>query len=103
DFSQPAFQQLLRNALRWGAETDELVATYRYHKAPANAPPPFDRQHLVDLLSPLVMDDGTECASPSDWYEKRRPELLRHWTNILGRLEPSAEQKEEWIGDISQV
>ena len=103
DFTQPAFQQLLRNALRWGAETDEPVATTRYHEAPQNAPSPFDRQHEVDLLSPLVMEDGTECASPSDWYEKRRPELLRHWTNILGRLEPSARQKEEWIGDISRV
>ncbi len=37
-----------------------------------------------------------------EWFEKRRPELLRTWTTILGKLGPSPEDR-KWFGDITQA
>ncbi|HWB99635.1 MAG TPA: dienelactone hydrolase family protein, partial [Bryobacteraceae bacterium] len=40
--------------------------------------------------------------TPADWYEKRRPELLTRWKQILGKLEPN-QQDHRWFGDIRQA
>jgi len=40
--------------------------------------------------------------SPDDWYTKKRPDLLRLWTQILGKLEPAARDR-LWFGDIRKA
>jgi dienelactone hydrolase len=37
-----------------------------------------------------------------DWHKVRRPELLRLWTSILGKLEPG-ESDRRWFGDIREA
>ena len=40
--------------------------------------------------------------SPAEWQRKRRPELLKHWTTILGKLEPTKADR-KWFGDIRKA
>ena len=58
-------------------------------------------QHHYAIPSPLILDDGTKVGAPGEWDQKRRPELLGHWTKILGKLSPSKED-EKWFGDIGK-
>lgn len=37
-----------------------------------------------------------------DWERRRRPELVRAWTGILGKLDPSSEDA-RWFGDIRRA
>ena len=73
-----------------------------YHTAPAWTDQLMKEQHHHTIPSPLILDDGTKVGSPEDWYQKRRPELVRHWTKILGKLSPS-KADEKWFGDIRKV
>ena len=59
-------------------------------------------QHRYTIPSSLIFDDGTKVVTPEAWYQKRRPELIRHWTSILGKLEPTREDQ-KWFGDIGKV
>jgi len=59
-------------------------------------------QHRYTIPSALSLDDGSKVITHEDWFQKRRPELIRHWTEILGKLSPSKED-EKWFGDISNV
>ena len=67
-----------------------------YHTAPDWANPLMKEQHRYANPSSLILDDGTKLGTPEDWYQKRRPELVRHWTNILGKLSPS-KGDEKWL------
>ena len=73
-----------------------------YHTAPAWTNRLMREQHRYTIPSPLILDDGTEVDTREDWYRRRRPELLGHWTRILGKLSPSMED-EKWFGDIGKV
>jgi dienelactone hydrolase len=65
-------------------------------------------QHKVSEGSPAP-EPGAEnepipslvegLQTPDDWYKKRRPELLKLWTTILGKLEPDTSDQ-KWFGDI---
>ena len=73
-----------------------------YHTAPDQAGPLMKEQHRYTIPSALILDDGSKVITHEDWFQKRRPELIRHWTEILGKLSPSKED-EKWFGDISKV
>ena len=73
-----------------------------YHTAPDSAHPLMQEQHRFTIPSPLILDNGTKVNTPEAWHRKRRPELVRHWTRILGKLAPSKED-EKWFGDIGKV
>ena len=73
-----------------------------YHTPPDWTEPLLRDQHQYTIPSPLILDDGSKVASSEQWYQKRRPELVRHWTRILGKLAPSKED-ERWFGDIGSV
>jgi dienelactone hydrolase len=81
---------------------DKDAARLNYHTAPDSSHPLMTDQHLYAIPSPLVLDDGAEIATPEDWYKRRRPELLAHWTKILGKLSPSKEDA-KWFGDIGNI
>lgn len=40
--------------------------------------------------------------TPRDWFQRRRPELLRTWTHILGKIAPAPKDR-KWFGDIRRV
>jgi len=39
---------------------------------------------------------------PEDWMKRRRPELLRQWLQILGKVAPAPENL-KWFGDITKA
>ena len=69
-------------------------------------------QHRVTNRSSPAQEPGAELQqiptlldgvhSAEDWRNIRRPELLRLWTTILGKLEP-AERDRKWFGDIRRA
>ena len=40
--------------------------------------------------------------TPDDWWKKRRPELLKYWTTMLGKLGPARADR-RWFGDIRKA
>ncbi len=84
---------------------DELPPEHQrrnYHTPPNWGRPEFQDQHEYELISPLVKDDGQHVATANEWHGVRRPELIRHWTKILGKLQPNEEDR-NWFGDITEV
>ena len=59
----------------------------KYHTPPASAHQLMREQHHFTLPSPLVADDGSLIRTAEEWNARRRPELIGHWTRILGKLE----------------
>jgi len=73
-----------------------------YHTAPAWTNRLMKEQHRYTIPSPLICDDGTAVSTTENWYQTRRPQLLRHWTRILGKLAPS-QADGKWFGDIRKT
>jgi hypothetical protein len=74
-----------------------------YHQVTSKgSPAPEPGAEDTPLLSPLVRPDGTHVQNPDEWYRDRRPQLVKTWTAILGKIVPApADQK--WFGDIRRV
>jgi dienelactone hydrolase len=77
------------------------------------APSPADLQrvnhHTTGPKSPAPEPGQGATPVPSlgvrsakQWYGERRPELLRQWTRILGKLEPAPEDR-KWFGDVTKA
>lgn len=77
------------------APTSERLNQHRVTSSRSPAPEPGAEQEIIPSLV-----EGLE--SPADWYQKRRPELMALWTQILGKLEPHKEDQ-RWFGDIRKV
>lgn len=80
----------------WG---EEQPRTFRQHTPPAGTHPLMANQAAFDLPSLLQRKDGTPIRTAQEWA-KRREELVREWTHILGKLKPDADDQ-EWFGDAS--
>src|SRR3954452_2804145 len=69
-------------------------------------------QHRVTNRSSPAPEPGAEkeqipslidgLHSTEEWHTLRRPQLLKLWTTILGKLGP-AEKNRAWFGDIRKV
>lgn len=82
--------------LCWTASAEEYnLARLHQHKVTAKHSPAPEPGAENELIPSLV--DG--LRSPEDWYGKKRPELVKLWTQILGKLEPDAGDR-RWFGDI---
>ena len=68
------------------------------HKVTAKGSPAPEPGAENELIPSLV--DGLH--SPADWYRTKRPELLRLWTQIVGKIAPDAHDK-RWFGDIRKA
>ncbi|MCA9067697.1 MAG: dienelactone hydrolase family protein [Planctomycetaceae bacterium] len=79
----------------------ESVRTYRYHSPPKNTPSIMAKQADTDLPSLLVSADGSPIRTPEQW-QTHRQELVKTWTRILGKLQPSPAD-EKWFGDATKV
>jgi hypothetical protein len=71
-----------------------------YHRAMRPAP----ELHAEDTPLPplLIRPDGTRLANAQEWYKSRRPELVRQWTAILGKIAPAPEDL-QWFGDVRKT
>src|SRR5688572_26115172 len=74
----------------------------RYHTPPSWTRPEMKEQHRFTIPSCLVRDDGRPVATADDWTRGRRPELLRHWTRVLGKLDPTSDDL-AWFGDVARA
>jgi dienelactone hydrolase len=54
------------------------------------------------IKSVLISENNKRIEKPEDWYEVRRPELIKLWTEVLGKLTPSKED-EKWFGDVTKI
>jgi hypothetical protein len=69
-------------------------------------------QHKVTNASSPAQEPGAELQqipslldgvhSAKDWRNHRRPEVIRLWTNILGKLAPNRRDR-KWFGDIRRA
>lgn len=75
---------------------------FPYHTPPANCHRLMQRQHEFSLPSLLRSDTGTPIDTPQLWTDVRRPELLAHWTRVLGKLEPAGPDR-RWFGDATRA
>lgn len=66
-----------------------------YHRV-TNARSPRQEAGVEGAQIPSLVEG---LATARDWTTKRRPQLVREWTNILGRLEPRREDR-RWFPDI---
>jgi hypothetical protein len=68
-----------------------LNADIREKIAPFFNPPPELAKDFGSFKSPLVFDDGTPVKKPEEW-PKRRREILKTWTDLLGSWPPLIEK-----------
>jgi hypothetical protein len=54
------------------------------------------------IASPLDKPGGGRVRDAAEWYGSRRPELVKAWTNILGKIAPATEDR-KWFGDVTKV
>lgn len=81
-----------------GSAEEDHLARLHQHKVTAKHSPAPEPGAENELIPSLV--DGLD--SPEDWYGKKRPELVKLWTQILGKLEPDARDR-HWFGDIRKA
>src|SRR5207248_1283237 len=46
--------------------------------------------------------DGARVRNAGEWYKSRRPELMKQWTAILGKIAPAPEDM-KWFGDVRKA
>ena len=82
----------------WGAQAPDPTQRLNQHRVVSKrspAPEPGAEKEIIPSLA-----DGLH--SPRDWFRKRRPEIIRYWRTMLGKLEPQGADK-RWFGDIRQA
>jgi hypothetical protein len=74
-----------------------------YHRVTSKeSPAPEPGAENTPLISPLVKPDGTRVQNAREWFDSRRPEILKQWTAILGKIAPAPEDA-RWFGDVRQA
>ena len=79
----------------WGEETATRLRQHKVTAVDSPAPEPGAENELIPSLV-----EGLH--SRQDWYGTKRPELLRLWTQIVGKIAPDAHDK-RWFGDIGKA
>ncbi|MEX2261365.1 MAG: dienelactone hydrolase family protein [Bryobacteraceae bacterium] len=82
-------------ALALAASDSERLRQHRVSSTRSPAPEPGAENEIIPSLV-----EGLQ--TPQDWREKRRPEIVKLWTQILGKLGPDANDR-KWFGDIREV
>ena len=83
--------------------SDAELKRVTYHRVTSrNSPAPEPGAEKTSIISPLQRAGGSRVATADEWFKERRPELVRSWMQILGKIEPSAADK-KWFGDIRNV
>src|SRR5690242_5502658 len=76
---------------------------HNYHRVTSrNSPAPEPGAENTRLISPLQKPNGEKVRTADEWNRERRPEIVRAWTAILGKLAPTGRDL-EWFGDIRKA
>lgn len=78
-----------------GVPGERRLNQHRVTSANSPAPEPGAEKEPIPSLI-------TGVKSKRDWEKRARPEIVRRWTQILGKLEPTAADR-QWFGDIRQA
>ena len=78
-----------------GSDPTQRLNQHRVTSKRSPAPEPGAEKELIPSLV-----EG--LRGPEDWHRKKRPELVRLWTQILGKLEPDKAGR-RWFGDIRRA
>jgi dienelactone hydrolase len=92
-----AFALLALSFALCGAQVPNHERLNQHRVSSRNSPAPepgAENEQIPSLVEGLRTKD--------DWWRRRRPELLRFWTTLLGKLGPAPEDR-RWFGDIRQV
>ena len=88
------------------APAERELKRVNYHRASASrsyrSPAAEPGAENTPILSPLVRPDGTRVRNADDWYKSRRPELVKQWMAILGKVAPAPEDM-QWFGDAAKA
>ena len=85
-----------------GYPTERNLERVTYHRVTSKrSPAPEPGAENTPLLSPLLRPDGKRISNPKEWYRSRRPELVRAWTEILGKTAPAPADM-QWFGDVTK-
>lgn len=79
------------------AQIDPSSRLNQHRVTNSSSPAPEPGAELQQIPSLL---DGVHSAK--DWQKHKRPELLRLWTTILGKLAPNQRDR-QWFGDIRRA
>ena len=82
----------------WAAAQVDDSSRLNQHKA-TNPSSPAQESGAESQQIPSLLDD---VNSAKDWRDRRRPELIRLWTNILGKVSPDRKDR-KWFGDIRRA
>lgn len=82
-------------AVAAAADNSTLLNQHKVTSTRSPAPEPGAEKQIIPSLV-----DGLKA--PEDWWSKRRPEVMKRWTTILGKLGPASEDR-KWFGDIRQA
>lgn len=96
------YATLLSGLLGFGLIPPSIQAQAFYHTPPDGSGTRMRDQESQELKSLLVLDGGASVETPQDWWTKKRPELVGHWTEILGKLGPTPDDA-HWFGDITKI
>ena len=77
---------------------EDNLSRLHQHKVTEKESPAPEPGAENELIPSLV--EG--LRTPEDWYQKKRPELMKLWTEVLGKLEPSARDR-HWFGDVRKA
>ncbi len=86
---------LLLAATAWAADPSARLNQHRVSNPRSPAPEPGAENELIPSLV-----EG--LRTPGDWNRIRRPELMKLWTQILGKLEPAPADR-KWFGNIRKA
>lgn len=106
----------LLGGLLWGAGCSHPQVYQEYsdgaHSVVHQDPATRVLQHRVTILQSPSPEPGAEyeeipslidgLGNAEDWWQIRRPQLLRYWTQILGKIEPTGQER-VWFGDMCNV
>jgi dienelactone hydrolase len=74
-----------------------------YHRVTSKqSPAPEPGAEATPLISPLQSSSGKRITTAKEWREKRRPEIVNQWMQILGKISPAADEM-RWFGDITKT
>ena len=82
----------------FAASAEDNLSRLHQHKVTAKQSPAPETGAENELIPSLV----DSLHSPDDWYNKKRPELMKLWTQILGKLEPDKLDR-RWFGDVRKA
>jgi hypothetical protein len=74
-----------------------------YHRLTSRGrPAPEPGAENTAILSPLDKPGCGRVSSAEEWYGSRRPDLVRTWIAIPGKIAPAPEDR-KWFGNVTKV